>query len=190
MLWPKYQRGIGSGNQSDDEMAFMAYYNLVKYETDPELRRLYISSFCGSWRQEEPEMNPFFNFCYAALAQGTDVTTQWGTFDMSPWPSYLQDSVDTLKRFPLDRFGWRHTNSHRRDLVVFSDHWADQYDQTMGGRGYKNNGKCLPVDERYFNHWNTDPWRFDQGSSGRTLGCGTVFLLPYYMGLYHGFITE
>jgi len=46
----------------------------------------------------------------------------------------------------------------------------------------------LPVDERHFNHWNTDPFRLDQGGSGRYLSDGAVFLLPYYMGLYHGFI--
>ena len=28
------------------------------------------------------------------------------------------------------------------------------------------------------------------GGDGRSLANGTVFLLPYYMGLYHGFILE
>ena len=54
----------------------------------------------------------------------------------------------------------------------------------------RSNGKVLPVDERHFNHWNTDPFRLDQGGTGNSLGDGTVFLLPYYMGLYHGFLTE
>jgi len=48
--------------------------------------------------------------------------------------------------------------------------------------------KVLPVAERHFNHWNTDPWRPDYPGNGRVLGNGTVFLLPYYLGLYHGFI--
>ncbi|MFA6244158.1 MAG: hypothetical protein WC655_24665, partial [Candidatus Hydrogenedentales bacterium] len=34
----KVQRGVGSGNQSDDEMAIMCYYNLVKYTKDPKLK--------------------------------------------------------------------------------------------------------------------------------------------------------
>ncbi|MEO2045820.1 MAG: hypothetical protein ABGX16_04530 [Pirellulales bacterium] len=189
-MWPKYQRGIGSGNQSDDEMAFMAYYNLIKYEPDLELKKLYTASFANSWRQEEPEMNPFFNFCFAALARYVQYTNIWGTFDMSPWPSWLEDSVDTLKRFPLDRFDWRHTNHHRKDLVLFSDHWADAYDNEFRGKGFRNNSKVLPVDERYFNHWNCDPWELDTGGEGRVIGTGTVFTLPYYMGLYHGFIAE
>ena len=46
----------------------------------------------------------------------------------------------------------------------------------------------LPVEERFFSHWNTDPWQLDYGGDGRTLACGSVYLLPYYMGRYHGLI--
>jgi hypothetical protein len=52
------------------------------------------------------------------------------------------------------------------------------------------NGKVLPVENRFFAHYNTDPWRLDYGGDGRELASGTVYLLPYYMGLYHGFIKE
>ena len=57
-------------------------------------------------------------------------------------------------------------------------------------RGYRIDGKVLPVEERYFGHWNTDPWQIDYGGDGRTLASGAVFLLPYYMGRYHGLIDE
>jgi len=57
-------------------------------------------------------------------------------------------------------------------------------------RGHLVNGKVLPVQNRHFNHWNTDPWHLDYGGNGNELGAGTVFLLPYYMGLYHGFIAR
>jgi hypothetical protein len=58
------------------------------------------------------------------------------------------------------------------------------------GLGYRVDGKVLPIDERYVGHWNHDPWRLDHAGDGRTLGDGAPFLLPYYMGLYHGFIKE
>ena len=190
VMWPKYQRGVGSGNQSDDEMAFMAFYNLIKYEPDKELKRLYTVSFANSWRQEEPEMNPFFNFCFAAVANGTEFEGCWGKHDLSPWPTWLDDSIETLQRFPLDRFDWRHTNSHRKDIVRLQKHTADVFQGEVRGLGYRTGGKVLPVDERYFNHWNHSPWRLDSGGNGRTLGTGAVFTLPYYMGLYHGFIIE
>ena len=57
-------------------------------------------------------------------------------------------------------------------------------------RGHLVNGKVLPVENRFFNHWNTDPWQLDYGGNGNELAAGTVFLLPYYMGLHHGFIEK
>ncbi|MCS1408945.1 MAG: hypothetical protein M2R45_02124 [Verrucomicrobia subdivision 3 bacterium] len=44
-------------------------------------------------------------------------------------------------------------------------------------RGFRVDGRCLPVDECYFNHWSTDPFRLDYAGDGLGLGCGTVFLL-------------
>ena len=35
-----------------------------------------------------------------------------------------------------------------------------------------------------------DSWELDQGGDGHGLADGTSLLLPYYMGLYHGFIVE
>ena len=35
VLIQKTNAGPGGGNQSDDEMIFMCFYNLLKYETDP-----------------------------------------------------------------------------------------------------------------------------------------------------------
>ena len=60
LMVPKIQRGIGTGNQSDDEMAFMCFYSLIKYETDPELKSRYALAFWSYWRLELPELNPFF----------------------------------------------------------------------------------------------------------------------------------
>jgi hypothetical protein len=58
------------------------------------------------------------------------------------------------------------------------------------GRGYRVDGKVLPVDERFVNHWNHDPWRLDQSGDGRSLADGAAFLLPYYLGLYTGRVLD
>jgi len=185
---PKHQRGVGSPNHSDDEMAFMCFYNLMKYGNDPKLTDQVGYSFYCYWILEFPEMNPFFNFCYAAFGVGRKYVNPWGTQDIAPWQGWLEDSVDTLKRFPLDRFDWRHTNNRRLDLVPLMRQAYDPYETNYRPRGYRVNGKVMPVDERYFNHWNHDPFDVNTGGSGNEIGTGTVFLLPYYMGRYHGFI--
>lgn len=187
---PKIQRGVGSGNQSDDEMAFMCFYNLMKYGNDPELTHEAGYAFYSHWILEFPEMNPFFNFAYAAFGLGRTYTNPWGTHDISPWDGWLEDSVDTLKRFPLDRFDWQHTNSKRLDIVRLMRQTEYPYSTVRWQTGYRVNGKVIPVDERYFNHWNHNPFALDTGGSGHVLGDGAVFLLPYYMGLYHGFIKD
>ncbi|MFH1268439.1 MAG: hypothetical protein ABIK89_22180 [Planctomycetota bacterium] len=188
----KIHRGAGSGNQSDDEMAFMSYYNLVKYAKDEGLRQRMLLSFFSAWVVEQPEMNPFFNFAYAAFGVGARYTDQWGTHSLAPWDGWLEDSMATLKGFPLDRLNWASKNSHRLDIVRLTRQQAgvDVTDPPHLNRGGRVSGKVLPVENRHFNHWNTNPWNLDYGGDGRQLASGTVFLLPYYMGLYHGFIQE
>src|SRR6266481_1457362 len=65
VLIPKTNAGPGSGNQSDDEMAFMDFYNLIRYETNAQLRYKYSVAFYRYWIMERPELNPLFNFMYA-----------------------------------------------------------------------------------------------------------------------------
>jgi hypothetical protein len=187
----KIQFGVGSGNQSDDEMAIMCYYNFMKYAPDAAMRDRMGYSFYSYWTIVEPERNPFFHFAYAAFGQDQTWTNPWGTFDISPWEGWLEDSVETLKGFPLDRLDWPLRNSHRLDIVKLRrQQMVEPYEPMHQGRGHLVNGKVLPVENRHFNHWNTDPWRLDYGGSGRTLASGTVYLLPYWMGRYHGFIED
>ena len=37
-------------------------------------------------------------------------------------------------------------------------------------------------------YWNHDPFRLNTGGGGDALSDGAAFLLPYYMGLHHGFV--
>ncbi len=188
----KVQWGPGSGNQSDDEMAFMNYYNLIKYSNDDELRNEIRYSLFNYWAIEYPEMNPLFNFIYAACCYGETYTDPWGTYDISPWEGWLEDSVDTLTGFSLDRRNWAHQNSHRIDLVPLPRHSIARYPNEQPGRlrAHRINGKVIPVENRHFNHWSTDAWVIDYGGNGTGLASGQVYLLPYYMGKYYGFIEE
>jgi hypothetical protein len=192
-LSPKVQLGVGSGNQSDDEMAFMNLYHLVRYTSDPGLRRAFLGAFHRSWLLERPERNPFFHFAFVATAQeaGADGSVDPSARDALGGADWLDDSIEALVLLPFDRCQWRHTNTHRLDLVRLSATQSiDPGRPDHVPRGYRVDGKVLPVDERSFAHWNTDPWCLDQGGDGRELASGTVFLLPWHMGRYHGFLAD
>jgi len=191
LMFPKAQYGPGSGNQSDDEMAFMCYYSLLKYSKNEALKNQVRYSFYAYWAMEHPEMNPFFNFAYAAMNSDKSITNVWGDFSVNPWAGWFEDSASTLRGFSLDRRDWSHKNSHRLDLrMLTAQQSIDLYEPRGRVRGVRVNGKVIPVENRHFNHWNTDPWHLDYGGSGGELASGTVFLLPYYMGLHHGFVAK
>ncbi len=96
--------------------------------------------------------------------------------------------MDTLERFPLDRLDWRLINSHRLDILRLPDYI--DLDRDVAAAGYRVNGKVLPIDERWVERWNHDPWELDEGGNGTTLADGAAFLLPYYMGLYLQYVRE
>jgi len=182
----KMHEGPGTGNQSDDEMAIMGFYNLVNYETDPELSQIYQVAFRQYWERERREKNPFFNFAFGG-ATGGKGRNPWGATSGPPGFG-LKDALDTLVRMPLDLINWPLRNSHRKDIVP---HPAYRVRPGQAPRvGHLRDGYVLPVDNRSFNHWNHNPWQLDYSGDGMTEADGAIFLLPYYMGLYHGFIVE
>ncbi len=182
---PKVQSGPGTGNQSDDEMAFMNYYHLLKYERDEAVRSVVAHSLRQYWKVLEPERNPLFDFIHAAAINGGSYRDAFDdeTYSRTDYP--LDDAVESLVLYPLDRFDWALSNSHRLDVVLLRDQ-----QERRGVRGHLLDGRVLPIDERFVNHWNHDPWRLDHGGQGRYLADGASFLLPYYLGLHHGLIEE
>ena len=157
----------GSVNHSDDELAFLSYYPLLLFEKEGELRRIYEAGLERSWRVERPERNPLWNFIYAAGTRRKDCD--------------LEESLETLRRIPMDLISWTVTNSHRLDVVT--DREADRH-----GRGQSL--VVLPPDERRVMKWNGNPYELDGGSGGAEEDDGAFFLLPYWMGRYHGLTGE
>jgi hypothetical protein len=164
----------------------MSFYDLIKYETDDDLLQRYSYSLANYWAIERVEMNPFFNFVTAASLTGKKFTDAYRTQDLTPRGEWQEESIDSLRRLPLDRVDWGHRNSQRKDLERIRTFISEDDERT--GMGFRHNGRVLPVDERFFEFWNHNPFRLDTGGTGHKLGDGAVFLLPYYMGLYHQYL--
>lgn len=173
------------GHQPDDNMAFMNYYHLIRYETDPQLLSMYQYAIRTHWQYERFERNPFTNFVYGACAQGKERTDQWGTTDLSPPMECYVGALDTLRRYPLDLIEWPTSNAHRIDMIPFES----------GGTGPPTTGSdhlgyAFPVDERQEVYWDWNYWRLTYEGDGTTLRPPHHYLLAYYLGRYHGFVAK
>jgi hypothetical protein len=153
-------------NHSGDEMALMMYYILLKYEKDPELRQIYLKGLDRSWEIEQPEISPFFNFVYGSATTGN--------FD-------LGELVEWLRDVPLDTIRWGVNNSGRRDVKMPS--FRTRFRREQGAM-------LLPISERPIMRWNGNPFEVSSGETGHSKLDGTLWLLPYWMGRYHGFVVE
>jgi hypothetical protein len=145
-------------NHSDDELAFLCYWNLYKYAFTDELREKYRRAIAAHWEIERPEKNPLWNLIYAATG-ATD-------FD-------LEEIIWSLKEFPLDTISWSVRNSHRKDLDLLETNFRNQ-----------TTHEVLPPDERPMSKYNRNHFLLDGGDGGHREYSGDIFLLPYWLGRY------
>ncbi len=149
-------------NHSDDELAFLTYWNLYRYAFTDELREKYRQAIREHWEIERPERNPLWNFIYA--------DTGAKEFD-------LEESIWTLKEFPLDTISWTVRNSSRKDLEFLEPNFRGQTTKAV-----------LPPDERPMSKHNGNAFDLDGGDGGREEFAPDIYLLPYWLGRYLGVI--
>jgi len=149
-------------NYSDEELAFLSFYPLLRYEDDPVLRSQFQAALTLYWRACEAERNPLWNFVYAAGTGAKDYDAR--------------AAVETLERIPQDTVSWTVKNSQRIELP------------RAPGPGRFNEGQSLRAvspNERCTMKWNGNPFQMDCDLEGRTEDDGAFFLLPYWLGRYH-----
>ncbi len=170
-------------NHSDDELAFLAYYPLLRYERDARRRAIYQVSMARSWHIERPEGSPLWNFIHAISRQGDHwlQPSERPPAAMIAPEDYDRDvCLEWFRDVPVDTIRWAVRNSDRRDLL---------------GRATNRFGRVqalevLPISERMMLRWNADPYELDQGGDGRERGDGVLILLPYWLGRYHRLLDE
>ena len=155
----------GHDNHSDDELAFLSYYPLLKYEDEPALRSIYLESLERAWKVERPERNPLWNLIYGVLTQK---------------PCDIAETVRTLREIPLDLISWDVKNSHRTDVEL---------DFLSGRFGELQSVEVLPYDELPALKWNANPYRLDGGGGGYSEEDGVHYMLPYWMARHYGYIA-
>jgi hypothetical protein len=147
----------------DDRLAFYNLYSIGQYETNPELKALWLRSLERSWEVKRIEGSPWFNFIYGAVT-GNDCETD--------------RSVAHLREWPLDLNSYSYRNAHRADLKT-----------PKGYRMYSERIMPLSPRETGPNRWDGDFMRLDGGHNGKRVEDPGGWLDAYWMGRYYGMIT-
>ena len=153
-------------NHSDNQLAAVAYYPILQLEHDHIVREALHKAARRHYKTLAHDKSSFFNFVFATID-----------------PDYvdLEGAVENLQGIPTDRRNWRMINSQRTDVIF--DPRVDRFGKPQALR-------VLPADERNFEKWNSNPYVLDDGGDGRYEDDGAAYLLPYWMGRYHGFFRE
>jgi hypothetical protein len=161
-------------NHSDDELLFLSYYPLLRYEPDPARRAIWAEAVALSYDSDvwglRPERNPLWAFIYAyALGSGAGVDAA------------LADAARSLRELPLDLREHLVDNQGRMDFTLspYQDRGGDPQFTAVP-----------PFDEKPVEIYNANPFKVTGGGSSQVELTPSHWLLAYYFGLYHGFLTE
>ena len=153
-------------NYSDEELALLPFYTVFQHEKEPAMLACYRAALDEWWQNIQREANPLWTFIYLTGQPNARID--------------LSEAAWTLYRMPMDTIAWSVRNSHRQDLVPIP---------TTDRHGRREFLTLLPPDERPVMRWNANPFVVDGGDGGHSEDDGAAFLLPYWMGRFHGFLT-
>jgi hypothetical protein len=136
-------------------------------DKDPKRRTILRDALNHWWPQLKLEHGPWFNFVWAVAAG-----SQHGD------AFHLRECVEFLRDAPLDLVQWTVDNRTREDIRLVRRPILDEL-QT---------DRLLPPSERAVMRWDKNPWSAVGGDGGLTESSGVYWLLPYWLGRYHGFI--
>lgn len=183
----------------DNNLCLMSWYSLIKYEDNPELLLLWRLGLEHAWQHVSRQKNAFWNLLYQACAARFEERVNEGFFapaypGLDDWKKQMRgmfrkpeprraDTLETLRGIPLDLIGYHIDNTQRLDIVL--DGAPGQSDDV----GWHFDGRALPIEERGHVRQDRDGFALDANEDdGWAEHEGTFFLLPYWLGVYHGFI--
>lgn len=153
-------------NYSDEELALLPVYLIFRYEQDPALLKVYRQALDQWWQNAGRERSPLWHFIYQTANPTAKVD--------------LDAAVHTLERIPLDLVKWSYDNLSRPDVVL--DPALDRFRRVQSQN-------WLPPDERAVMKWNGNPFQLQGGRHGLGEDDGGFYILPYWLGRYHRFIS-
>jgi hypothetical protein len=145
-------------NHSSEGQAYEALYNLIRYETDPELLKVYRKWVEELWEMNWMEGNSLFTWMTCALvpdyrAPAKPGVAANGPRDIPHVGEAIRLAVETLRLYPVDRVLRPVMNSLRTDI-----------EPNPFARGEKLSARPIPINHRPLDNeyaWKGNPYQMD-----------------------------
>ncbi len=173
----------------DDQLDFTNIYPLVVYTDSEAEKEIFKMGLHHHWQYERTERSPMFNIIYGAL---TDNSCD------------IENAVKSLSEMNLDLIRWPMFNSYRKDIV-----WDDEQEAMGipaqlkypveysarvlvhydGNQFVCDSGaqEFIDINTKIVNRTSTLP---STSASGMRAMQPYIYLLPYWMGRYHGLLGD
>ena len=174
----------------DDQLDFTNIYNLITYTENEAQREVFKMGLTHHFDYEKIERAPFFNIVYGSLTSN---------------PCDIENAAKSLSEINLDLVVWPTYNSYRKDIeidyspeelgcapqlkypVEYSSRLIVNYD---GNQFVCDSGveEFVNIDKKSANRAAALPGT--SGANGMRTVMPYIYLLPYWMGRYHGLLGD
>ncbi len=196
-------------NYSDEEMACLAYYLLFQMENDEKLLSYYREGLDDWWYSMSMSENPLLYYMYQLAYPDSEKNDYYGN-------SLIETASWSLSRHPVDTVKYLATNVNRddvRELDLKEDCGIDgtrvlSYDpnvKTPLFASSENNiikvigilltasklkWKVAAPDERALHKFNNSTYKLEDDHAPWEMEGSTTYTLPYWLGRYHGMLSN
>ena len=145
-------------NHSSEGQSYEALYNLIRYEKDPELLKIYRQWVDGLWDMNWMEGNTLFVWMTRSLLPEYRAPTKPGVASANPadvahGEEATRFALDTLRLFPVDRVFRPVMNSLRPDI-----------ERNTFSRNEALSARPIPINQRPLDNeysWKGNPYQLD-----------------------------
>ena len=173
----------------DDQLDFINIYPLLMYTDSAAQKEIFKMGLTHHWQYERVERSPFFNIVYGSITNNY---------------CDIENAAKSLSEMTMDLIRWPVFNSHRKDIVwdteqegtgvpaqlkypleysarVFVNYDGNQFVCDSGAEEF------VDINTKVVNRTATLPGTGDNGTRAMM---PYNYLLPYWMGRYHGLLGD
>lgn len=174
----------------DDQLDFVNIYNLITYTENEAQKEIFKMGLTHHWDYERTERSPYFNIVYGALTNNF---------------CDIENAAKSLAEMNMDTIRWPIFNSYRKDIVWDTEQeemgipaqlkYPVEYSSKLVVHYDGNPFICdsgaeefVSINTKQVNRTTTLP--NTSGADGMRALTPYIYLLPYWMGRYHGLLGD